>query len=140
VPDETEESECLHPWQVHLTSQNQARIELQIASYQFPAITAHGQHAWDANWLTVSGIVTPADGKTWSFNDPCLTTWEAEKLRSWLRDVAAGTIPPSPLGTDPARTAPDVHRTESRLQPGSPGRGLPPDQSSLQPGSTTAMA
>jgi hypothetical protein len=84
---------------VHLTSRDQARVELQIASYQFPSIKAHGPHDWDANWLTVSGIVTLADGKTWSFNDPCLTTWEAEELGSWLRDVAAGTIPPSPLGT-----------------------------------------
>ena len=37
-----------------------------------------------------------ADGKTWSFTDPCLTTWEARALGQWLRDVAAGGVPPSP--------------------------------------------
>ena len=33
-----------------------------------------------------------ADGRSWSFTDPCLTTWEAERLSAWLdavsRDVA----------------------------------------------------
>jgi hypothetical protein len=38
-----------------------------------------------------------ADGRTWAFEDPCLTTWQARELGTWLREVAAGTVPPSPV-------------------------------------------
>jgi hypothetical protein len=43
--------------------------------------------------------VTQADGKSWTFEDPCLTTWEAQALGNWLREAAAGTVPVSPFGT-----------------------------------------
>ena len=89
-----------HPWLVQITSQDQASIELRIRRYQFPDTVGHGEWDWDANWLQVHCTVTQADGKTWSFDDPCLTTWEAEALGTWLADVAAGTGPPSPFGTD----------------------------------------
>jgi hypothetical protein len=54
---------------------------------------------WDPHgtWLQIRGHITLADGKTWSFENPCLTTWDAQELGGWLRDVAAGTVPPSPL-------------------------------------------
>jgi hypothetical protein len=39
------------------------------------------------------------DGKSWAFEDPCLTTWEAAELGSWLNAVADGLVPPSPFGT-----------------------------------------
>jgi hypothetical protein len=32
----------------------------------------------------IRGDVTTADGRSWSFTDPCMTTWEAEKLWAWL--------------------------------------------------------
>jgi hypothetical protein len=83
---------------VHLTShRDQARVELCISGYQFPDVAARDERDWDANWLRVSGVVAQADGKAWSFDDPCLTTWEAEELGSWLSNVAAGTVPPSPF-------------------------------------------
>ena len=52
---------------------------------------------WDANWLQVCGSITLADGRTWAFEDPCLTTWQARELGSWLREAAAGTVPQSPI-------------------------------------------
>ncbi len=84
---------------MHLASEDEARIELCISGYQFPGIAARGERDWDANWLRVSGVVTQAGRETWSFDDPCLTTWEAEQLGSWLGDVAAGTVPPVEFGT-----------------------------------------
>src|SRR6185369_1127417 len=63
--------------------------------YQFPDY--RWAHDEDANWLQVCGDITLADGKTWAFEDPCLTTWDARELGSWLREVAAGTVPPSPV-------------------------------------------
>jgi hypothetical protein len=85
---------------VQITSQDQASIELHISGYQFPDTEGHGEHDWDANWLQVHGTVASADRKGWSFDDPCLTTWEAEALGTWLADVAAGAVPPSPFGGD----------------------------------------
>ena len=32
----------------------------------------------------IRGDVTTADGRSWSFTDPCMTTWEAEELWAWL--------------------------------------------------------
>jgi hypothetical protein len=85
---------------VQIRSQDAASLELSVSGYQFPDIVGHGEGDWDANWLRVHGTVTQADGKTWAFDDPCLTTWEAEALGTWLADVAAGIVPPSPFGTD----------------------------------------
>jgi hypothetical protein len=48
----------------------------------------------DLNWLQVSGNITAADGTSWAFADPCLTTCEARELGDWLRQIAAGTEPP----------------------------------------------
>jgi hypothetical protein len=79
-----------HPWLVQITSQDRASIELRIRRYESPDIVGHGEWDWDANWLQVHGTVTQPDGKTWSFDEACLTTWEAEELGTWLADVAAG--------------------------------------------------
>ena len=43
--------------------------------------------------------VVLADGMTWSFDDPCLTTWEAVELGRWLSAVAGGSVRPSLSGT-----------------------------------------
>jgi hypothetical protein len=81
-----------------LTSSDGAEIALRPTRYQFRAATRRGHgRDWDANWLVVRGDVTMADGKGWSFEDPCLTTWEARALGRWLRDVLAGTVAPSPF-------------------------------------------
>jgi hypothetical protein len=87
---------------VRLLSSDNVSIELSIARYQFPDLQGHGDRDWDANWLQISGAVVLADGKTWSFEDPSLTTWEAAKLGQWLREVADGSLKPLPFGTGEA--------------------------------------
>jgi hypothetical protein len=104
-----------HPWLMQLRSPDGTSMELRIAGYQFPGHQASvadfalnwlevwakigpppgGKWArdWDANWLQVCGSITLADGKTWAFEQPCLTTWDAQELGSWLHEVAAGTVP-----------------------------------------------
>jgi hypothetical protein len=84
---------------VRLLSADHASVELSVARYQFPGIQGQGDSGWDANWLQVAGAVAMADGKSWSFEDPCMTTWEAAQLGSWLNAVADGLVPPSPLCT-----------------------------------------
>jgi hypothetical protein len=84
---------------VRLRSADLASVQPTIARRQFPDIQAEGDRDWDANWLQVAGAVVLADGKTWSFEDPCLTTWEAAELGRWLNAVANGSVPPSPYGT-----------------------------------------
>jgi hypothetical protein len=96
-----------------------APVDLGIAGYEFPPYQSRVQDSarnwleiwaeagpppggrWardsDANWLQVRGNITLADGTAWAFERPCLTTWEARGLGSWLRAVAAGTVPPSPV-------------------------------------------
>jgi hypothetical protein len=84
---------------VRLLSSDGAAVELGIARYQFPDLWGQGDRDWDANWLQISGEVVLADGKTWSFEDPSLTTWEAAELGRWLRGAANGSVKPSPIGT-----------------------------------------
>jgi hypothetical protein len=103
---------------MQLNSADGASVELRIAGYwyqghcQAPPLEAVQRLMggadipvvagdWDVNWLQVRGNITPADGAAWAFEDPCLTTWEARELGDWLRAVAAGTVPPSPRGSDP---------------------------------------
>ena len=73
-----------------LVSVDGATVDLRPLHYQFPGTAAAGQYDWDANWLVVRGGVRLPDGRTWSFSDPCLTTWEARSLGDWLRGVVAG--------------------------------------------------
>lgn len=60
-------------------------LELRIAGYQFPE---EERDPWDSNWLLVSVRVLSPEG-SWSVEDPCLTTWEAKRLVSWLVQAAA---------------------------------------------------
>lgn len=60
---------------------------LGVERYQFPEIL---DDEWDSNWLIVTGRVE-LDGRRWQFRDPCLTTFEVQRLAKWLDDVAAGT-------------------------------------------------
>lgn len=72
---------------VRLQSLDGLFVELVVTSYQF----GRGQSTsdtpdWDANWLMVRGKAW--DGvESWSFHDPCMTTWEARALASWLRGL-----------------------------------------------------
>jgi hypothetical protein len=89
-----------HNGPVLLTSTDGASVELRISGYQFPGYQGTTRRDWDANWLIVHGDVNQADGKAWSFEDPSLTTWEAQALGTWLQGAAAGTVPVSPSGAD----------------------------------------
>jgi hypothetical protein len=81
---------------------DKASVELTIAGYQFPDLQSRHDNDWDANWLQISGAAVLTDGKTWSFEDPSLTTWEAARLGQWLRGAADGTVEPSPFGAGEA--------------------------------------
>jgi hypothetical protein len=73
---------------MQLHSPDGASVELRITGYQWDV---------DATWLQVCGHITLADGKTWDFEESCLTTRDAREVGSWLREAAAGTVPPSPV-------------------------------------------
>lgn len=45
--------------------------------------------------LIIAGRAKLADGGSWSFSDPSLTTWEARELASWLQGVLAGDVEPA---------------------------------------------
>lgn len=77
-----------------------AVLELVLDSYQFPARkgAAFGKDP-DSNWLNVQGHLSVADGRSSTFRDPCLTTWDARELAGWLRSVSRGHAP-SPSSDD----------------------------------------
>lgn len=86
------------PGSVRLVSSYGTLVELRPTGYQFSMAgrtragkadsTAEPYDDWDANWLVIRGDVRDADGRSWSFTDPCLTTWEAERLSAWLDAVS----------------------------------------------------
>ncbi|MFG0283193.1 MAG: hypothetical protein ACF8R7_02125 [Phycisphaerales bacterium JB039] len=80
------------PLPVAWLGQPGARIGLAITGYQFAGPVRSGQRDWDANWLNVRGHVECAAG-AWSFEDPCLVTWELAALIDW---VEALPDPPGP--------------------------------------------
>ncbi len=63
-------------------------LALSIVDYQFPEETVD---PWDSNGLLVAVRVVTPNG-TWEVVDPCLTTWEARQLTSWLSAVARGAL------------------------------------------------
>lgn len=70
-------------------------LELRIVGYQFPELEP-GQDpldpdSWDANWLIVEGEARTAEGESWAFSQPALTTWDVARVVSWLREVVDGT-------------------------------------------------
>lgn len=83
-----------------LVSVDGASVDLRPLRYEFPGIAGAGPGDWDANWLVVAGNVRLADGRGWSFSEPCLTTWEARSLGSWLRGVVNGTVRPTAFDGD----------------------------------------
>lgn len=84
---------------MQLVSPNGDYLRLTIDGYQFPSITGSGRWDWDANWLEISGAVKMGDSE-WTFSDPCLTTWEAGELATWLRGVAESRLKPAPVTPD----------------------------------------
>ena len=85
---------------MRLVSSDTARVELRPISYQFNGTggaetegldpTAETYDEWD-DWLVIRGDASTADGRSWSFTDPCLTTREAECLSAWLDAVSRNT-------------------------------------------------
>ena len=82
---------------MELVSDDGTRFALTVLGYEFPDLAALATADPDAepdeddlNWLAVRGEVTTADGEHWSFEDGCLTAWEAADLGSWLRAAADG--------------------------------------------------
>lgn len=77
-----------------LTSDDGASVELRIAGYECPDVdlTDEADPEWELNWLVVEGRARTADGVTWSFAEPILTTWEARRLGVWLHAVVRGRI------------------------------------------------
>ena len=72
-------------------------VELTVTGYQFGSgqSTSSGVD-WDANWLMIRGKAW--DGtQSWQFDDPCMTTWEARELASWLR--GPGAVTPATVAT-----------------------------------------
>ena len=59
-------------------------VELHIVGYQFPDLAAV---EYDSNWLRIEGHVHHLQGP-WSFQDPCLLTYEVTRLANWLDALA----------------------------------------------------
>ncbi|HUQ62297.1 MAG TPA: hypothetical protein VM121_00905 [Acidimicrobiales bacterium] len=73
---------------MHLNGREGNELGLTLIGYQFPENTTD---PWDSNQLLVAVHITSRQG-TWQVHDPCLTTWEAKSLATWLlRATAIGT-------------------------------------------------
>jgi hypothetical protein len=69
-------------------------LELRILGYEFPHIeTAE----YDSNWLVVAGNVINSRG-SWQFTHPCLLTYEADKLASWMDALVEANRFPTTCG------------------------------------------
>lgn len=99
-----------------LRSGDGTEFALRVDGYEFPTLPGVGPDDWDANWLVVSGELTLADGRRHSFSEPCLTTWEADDLRTWLASLADGRVPAEREGPALVFTEPCVAFAASRLE------------------------
>ena len=73
---------------MHLKGREGNELGLTPVGYQFPA---NATDPWESNQLRISVRVASRQG-TWETEDPCLTTWEAKSLATWLlRATAMGT-------------------------------------------------
>ena len=72
-----------------LRGQDGSELELRVVGYEHPETRVD---PWDSNSLLVLVRVV-SDRGAWEVVDPCLTTWEAERLAWWLAvaAVAAGS-------------------------------------------------
>jgi hypothetical protein len=70
---------------MRLESEDGQVFEIAIRGYQFPHL---GTEPYDSNWLRVHGKVVHPRG-SWTFQDPCLLTYEASALAEWLRTSGA---------------------------------------------------
>jgi hypothetical protein len=116
---------------VEIGSEDGARLRMRPVGYQFgvePPDDPDDVDEWD-DWLVIAGEAATADGRTWSFRDPCLTTEEARDLAGWLRRPADEDLI---LFTEPniafrLRSAPrllEANFSHESLPPWLPGSGL----------------
>ncbi len=75
-----------HTGRVRLRGREGNELELSIVGYEVPAETVD---PWASNSLLVALRVVSPRG-AWEVVDPCLTTWEAARLASWMAAVAVG--------------------------------------------------
>ena len=80
-----------------LRGRDGSELELRLVDYEFPAALVD---PWDSNWLLVSVRVVSPQG-AWEVVDPCLTTWEAERLARWLTVAAVGAAGPRMAFAEP---------------------------------------
>ena len=73
-----------------LESKDGITFELEVAGYEFPS--GVGLYP-DANWLLVQVRIEHPLG-AWSFVDPCLTTFDVERLAGWFEATARGEANP----------------------------------------------
>jgi hypothetical protein len=91
-----------HTLGMRLRGREGNELALSIVGYQFPDETVD---PWDSNGLLVSVRVVSPHG-TWEVVDPCLTTWEARQLATWLAAVARGAmVRPTSTLSEPNLTA-----------------------------------
>jgi hypothetical protein len=91
---------------VRLKGREGNEVELRPVAYQHPD---NRTDPWESNQLLVDVRVATPRG-TWEVVDPCLTTWEAKNLATWLlRATAVGTSQGSSVFD-----APNVTMTASR--------------------------
>jgi hypothetical protein len=64
-------------------------LSIDIVGYQFPSM----HEGFDSNWLMVAGTVTHPKG-SWQFTEPCLTTFELDRLATWFDGVVEGRPEP----------------------------------------------
>jgi hypothetical protein len=83
---------------VRLNGREGNQLALTPVGYQFPE---NETDPWESNQLMVSVRVATRQG-TWEVTDPCLTTWEARSLATWLlRATAIGTARGPSLYSEP---------------------------------------
>jgi hypothetical protein len=71
-----------------LASRDGHFLELRILGYEFPQLETE---EYDSNWLIIAGNVTHSRG-SWQFTQPCLLTYEAERLASWMDALAEANL------------------------------------------------
>jgi hypothetical protein len=78
---------------IALRSEKGDVVAVGLLGYQFPNLISE---PWDSDWLNVQLDLTDAD-RAWSRVDPCLLTFEARELATWLREVAECSPSPGML-------------------------------------------
>jgi hypothetical protein len=64
-------------------------VSLVPIRYEFERATPGD--TWASNWLVINGEIDSPNG-SWSFQDSCVTTFEARGLTQWMQGAAHGTL------------------------------------------------